>query len=355
MKGFTQNIEDEESPSSSYSPFGIKATFHHGAILPHRSEVNEVIEGHTQAYELSFNKSTSGKRKWQQLYSYPKGGVSLLAIDLGNEKELGMGFGLFPFIELPLNQGKIHWRFKVGYGLSYIQKPFNRETNNKNVAIGSYVNAIIYANVLADIKLTEAFNASLGTSLIHFSNGSFERPNLGINILSLNTGLTYSFGEKRPRVSTKFEERPHKWTKKMIIGVGLKEIPPVDGKKYVVSTYSFNFIKTRAEKSSFGFGADLFYNTSLTDLIARDSTSTSNGLNNFRLGLIGMYSFDFGKFSVFVGVGGYMVSTYKGNGLIYNRLGTRFKVNDKLFLRLAMKTHIVVADFVEFGVGYNFN
>ncbi|PCJ25970.1 MAG: hypothetical protein COA97_06585 [Flavobacteriales bacterium] len=346
MKGFTQGVE---------LSVGLKATFHSGAILPHRKEVNEIVEGKTQAYEFSFYKSTVGEKAWQQLYNYPKLGVSVLAINLGNRQELGMGYGVFPFIEIPINKRKVNWRFKIGYGLGYIQKPFNRETNFKNIAIGSHFNALIYANTLWSIKLSDAFNISAGLSIIHFSNGSFSRPNLGINIFSLNTGLSYNFGKKEERVVSDLEERPHKWTKKVIVGFGVKEIPPVGGPKYFVSTYSFNFIKARSEKSSYGFGADVFYNTSLTDLIARDSSNTSNGLDNFRLGLVGIYSFDFGRISFLIEMGGYLFSNYKGNGLIYNRLETRFDVSDKLFLKLGMKTHIVVADYIEFGIGYNFN
>ena len=67
VKGFTQI----EEPS-----LGIKATYHYGAILPHRKVVNEIVEGHTQVYELSFYKLTVGNKTWQQLYNYPKLGIS---------------------------------------------------------------------------------------------------------------------------------------------------------------------------------------------------------------------------------------------------------------------------------------
>jgi hypothetical protein len=362
MKGFTQNelvpsngdeINNQVLRKNFYSN-AIKTTFHRGAILPHRSEVTEVIENSVQSIELSYSKTTFGKKTWQQTYSYPKVGVSALAIDLGNPKVLGSGFGVFPFIELPLNHAKINWSFKIGYGLGYIQKPFDREKNYKNVAIGSPINALIYANMLGDIKISSALNTSLGLSLIHFSNGSFARPNLGINILSVNLGASYSFGKKEPLIVSKLDKRDHLWSKKFMFGFGLKEIPPAGGPKYWVSSYSFNMMKIRAEKSSFGFGADVFYNSSLSDLLLRNSSATSSSIDNFRLGLLAMYSFDFGKVSVSVGMGGYVISNYKGNGSIYNKLETRYAVNEKIFLRLAMKTHIVVADFIETGLGYNF-
>lgn len=345
VKGFTQEVHS----------VSLKGTFHTGAILPHRKEVNEIVEGKTQGYEFSFYKSTVGKKQWQQLYNYPKLGLSAIAINLGNERELGMGYGFFPFIEIPINQRKINWRLKVGYGIGYIEKPFDRATNYKNIAIGSHYNALIYANMLWSVKLTNRLNTSAGLSIIHFSNGSFSRPNLGINIVSLNTGVSYSFGNLAEKIENIIEERSHQWTKKVMIGLGAKEIPPVEGPKYFVSTYSFNLIKTRAQKSSYGFGADLFYNTSLSDLIAQDSTNSISGLDNFRLGLAGIYSFDFGKISLLIEVGGYVFSKYKENGIIYNKISSRFNVNDRLFLSLGVRTHIVVADFAEFGIGYNFN
>jgi hypothetical protein len=344
-KGFSQE---------SVSSYSIKGTYHLGAILPHRSVVNEIIEGHTRAYELSFYKSTNGKKTWQQLYNYPKIGLSVLAIDLGNEKELGMGYGFFPFIEIPLNQRKINWRLKLGYGLGYIENPFDRVTNYKNMAIGSHFNAIIHANMLWSVKLGDAINSSAGLSLNHYSNGSFSRPNLGINIVSFNAGLSYNFGEKKDIVKNDIEKRTHKWSKQAMISIGAKEIPPVDGPKYFVSAYSFNLIKIRAEKSSFGFGADLFYNTSLTDLIAQDTNNYTSSTDNFRLGVVGIYSFDFGRVSFLLEMGGYVFSKYKKNGFIYNRMTSRLYISNKLFLNLGLKTHFVVADFVEFGIGYKF-
>ncbi|MGB0887315.1 MAG: acyloxyacyl hydrolase [Vicingaceae bacterium] len=358
VKGFSQSemqgVEFTPQKNNTLFSVGVKATFHHGAILPHRKEVSEVIEGHTQAYEISFNKNTAGKKTWQQLYGCPKVGISALYMSLGNPNELGSSFGLFPFVELPVNQRKIQWMFKLGYGLGYIQKPYDRETNRKNIAIGSKVNAIIYANTNWEVKLSDKINSSLGLSLIHFSNGSFARPNLGLNIFSINTGLTYNFGKEESYTNNKVEKRERTWSKNIIVGFGLKEVPPVGGGKYFVSSYSFNLIKIRAEKSSFGFGADVFYNTSLSGLIERNSPGKSNGLDNFRLGLMGLYTFDFGKISVLVGLGGYAVANYKKDGLIYNRLGTRFRVSDHLFLRLGMKTHVAVADFVDYGIGYRF-
>jgi hypothetical protein len=356
MKGFAQDQSYKGQLEGGFSSFGITGAFHQGAILPHRKMVSEIVGKATKSIEISFHKNTFGKKAWQQTHNYPRLGVSFIGMYLGNEQELGNGYGIFSFIELPSNHyRRISWNMKLGYGLGYIEKPFDRETNYKNVAIGSHFNAIIYANSKWSVRLSEQSKFSLGLSVVHFSNASSSRPNLGINILSLNSGFSYSFGEKERFLALKTEKRPRKWKKSARSTFGVKEIPPADGPKYFVSTYSFGLMKPRAAKSSFGFSVDLFHNTSLTQAIADDSSSTSGSLNNFRLGVGGVYSFDFGKISLAVELGGYVFSRYKKQGAVYSRLFTRFNASEKLFFTVGLKTHYFVADFPEFGIGYNFN
>ncbi len=342
INAFSQEVEPD---------FSVKGTVHLGALLPHRQVVNEIVEGHTVAYELSFYKSTIGKKQWQQVYAYPKVGISALYHNLGNPNELGNAVGIFPFVELPLNQRKINWRLKLGYGLGYIQKPFDVETNYKNVAIGSHFNALIYVNMLWNVKLSNALDVSSGLSIIHYSNSSFAQPNLGINIFSLNSGVTYKFGDKPEKIISEIPVRDRAWEKHLMTGFGLKEIQPVKGPKYFVNTYSFNMLKPIKHKGSFGFGVDVFYNTSLSDLIAKDTTATTSGMDNFRSGIVGIYAFDFGDISLLIEMGGYIFSKYKGNGSVYNRVSSRYTIKEKYFINLGLKTHVAVADFVEVGFG----
>ncbi|MCB0402011.1 MAG: acyloxyacyl hydrolase [Flavobacteriales bacterium] len=333
--------------------FGIKETAHFGALLPHRQQVNEIVEGHTVAYELSFYKSTSGKKDWQRAYAYPKVGISAMYHYLGNPNELGNAYGLFGFVDLPLNQRKINWRLKMGYGLGYIEKPFDKETNNKNVAIGSHFNALIYANMGWDAKLSDALNLSSGLSIIHYSNGAFAMPNLGINIVSLNVGAIYNFGNVTEKLTDELPDRDRTWKKQVMVGFGAREVPPTDGPKYFVNTYSFNLMKPLKRKGSFGVGFDVFYNSALPELILlKGEKATTGTADKFRVGIAGIYSFDFGKISFLVEAGGYLYTNYAYQGRLYNRFTTRYLVSDKVFLNLGLKTHMVVADFIEAGIGY---
>jgi len=336
----------------SIPSFGVSATYHYGFIAPHKPLVNEIIKGHSQITEISFYKNTTGKRQWEQYFKNPKVGISAMMINTGNKESLGMAYGLFPFVEYPLNHWKITWNLKFGYGIGYIQKPFDRKYNNKNLAIGSHLNALIFFNSLWNYQVSKNFNTSLGLSITHFSSGSLKRPNLGINLLSVNYGVGYSFGTDKPRVPFNETNKEKKWSSYIVTSVGVKEIPPIGGKKYFVSSLSYQWLKTTSNKSSFGGGVDVFYNTSLEPLMLRVQNEESGEMGKFRIGLNGTYALSMGELSLLFQVGGYAYTAYTDNGHIYSKLGSRYNVTDKLFLNLALKTHFAVADFIEYGIGY---
>ena len=336
----------------SIPSFGVKATYHYGFIAPHKPLVNEIIKGHTQITELSFYRNTTGKRQWEQYFNHPKTGISAMVINTGNPESLGMAYGLFPYVEYPLNHWKINWNLKIGYGVGYIQKPFNRTSNYKNLAIGSHFNALIFINSLWNYEVSKNLNTSLGLSITHFSNGSLKRPNLGINLFSVNYGVGYRFGSTKAKQVFNEVNKEKVWNSSLALSTGVKEIPPIGGKKYVVSSLAYLWLKTTSNKSSFGGGVDLFYNTSLEPLILRVQQEEPGSMANYRIGLNGTYALSMGKLSLLFQVGGYAYTAYKDNGNIYSKLVSRYSVTDKLFLNLALKTHFAVADYIEYGIGY---
>ena len=140
-----------------------------------------------------------------------------------------------------------------------------------------------------------------------------------------------------------------------MIGFGLKEIPPVEGPKYFVSSLSFNGLRSFSEKSSYGVGLDLFYNNALPDLIAiEDDSYTTKGSDKLRAGITGMYGLDFGRISLLLQMGAYVLNNYDEQGPIYHRVCTRYYVKENAFLNLSLKTHYAVADFIEVGGGISF-
>lgn len=335
-------------------PFGVKATYHYGFIAPHKEVVHEIIEGQTQVVEFSIFRNTNGNKQWSQAYNYPEIGFSLLYFDLANPEQLGRSFGASPYISFTLGKGKISWENKFGAGLGYIEKPYDRKTNYKNLAIGSAINALISVNTQVSFKLSNQINTTVGLSFIHFSNAAYTMPNLGVNMISANVGLAYQLGGAVTTVKSEPKELARIWTKNITLGLALKEIPPVEGPKYMINTASFNMMKRRGNISSFGAGVDFFYNSSLTELLALEESYVKSNADNIRVGITLIYVLDFGKISGVAQWGGYLYNKEATKGMLYNRYQIRYHANEKLFFNLGLKTHRAVADFAEIGIGYQF-
>ena len=336
----------------SKNNFGAAVNYHFGFISPHNVLVNEIIKGHAQITELSFYQQTDGEKQWQRYFNYPKLGISAMYINSGNPISLGNIYGVFPYIDFPLNHWKITWNLKFGYGIGFIEKPFDRKTNYKNLAIGSHINALIFMNSHWNFPITERINLSTGVSLTHFSNGSLKRPNLGINIFSLNAGVSYCFGNQITTNEPTDEKREKEISHSVLATVGLKEIDPIGGNKYMVYNTSYNLLKVITNKSSIGIGADFSYNTSLEQLVVRLQHEDKGKLSNFNAGISGIYAMDIGKISMMFQTGGYVYRVYKQDNVVYTKIGTRYRFTDKLFFNLSLKTHFFVADFIEYGIGY---
>ncbi len=340
------------SAQESNKNLGISFTQHYGFLAPHNALVNEIIKNHIKIFELSVYRQTDGEKQWHRYYNYPVIGLSAVIFNTGNSESLGRIYGVLPFVDFPLNKWKVEWNLKFGYGAGFVEKPFNRKSNYKNLVIGSHVNALIYFNSHWNFPITERVKATAGISFTHLSNGSLKRPNLGINMFSTNAGISYYFGNPVVKDLSNVEKREKEFSHVILANVGVKEVDKIGGKKYMIYNTSYNIMRTVSNKSTLGLGTDFFYNSSLEPLILRLQNEDKGKFGNFRMGLSGIYSMDMGKVSMLMQIGGYLHTSYDFDKKIYTRIGTRYRINDKIFVNLSLKTHFFVADFIEYGIGY---
>lgn len=331
---------------------GVSVTYHYGFLMPHHTYMQYLNQQHTKHLELNYYLNTNLSKSWHQYYNKPTIGIGFKQLELSSKKELGNGFGLFPFIDFPLNKGeKIKLKFKFAYGLGYIEKYFNKTDNYKNMAIGSGFNAFIYLNQHLDFKISERITSSVGLSFTHFSNGAFKTPNLGINVPAINIGMSYNFNEKEVNQDIIFEDKEKLWSTLIIGNIGSKQIYPPQGDNYFISSFSLNQLKTITNKSKLGGGFDVFYNSSLPDQMQGDSVMLKNNLNTLQSGVSLVYCLSVGKVDYYFNFGGYFFTRYKEEGILYHRIGSRYYLNDNMFIHLGLKTHFAKADFVELGLG----
>lgn len=331
----------------------------YGFVVEHRSSIGNLIKGFTPAFELNLIKPTSGTKLWHRENNLPELGLSLAVIDFSNPKQLGYCYSLAPFIELPLNKLEKPSRviMRLSWGLSYLTKRFDIETNPKNIAIGSHVNAFVQFRWLWHLNITQKMRLEPGVTFSHASNGRFQVPNLGLNVLVFNLGLTYKIKNepinKTPKDSS-YSTWPSKHELLVWDAIGWNEHEPPGGPKYFANTFAVNYYYNLRNTHKWGAGFDFAYDTQNAYHLENSGNTVNSWLDVAQLGVKGCYAYNVGKVSFPVEMGYYAVSKPKEDGPIFHRIGVRYFCDNGLMFNFSMKSHWAVASHFDYGIGYTF-
>lgn len=357
-----------------YKP-GFGAEFHFGFVAPHRDIMKHLVRGHAYGFSLYKEIQTRGSvPAWHMHYARPSTGIELAFYDLGNPVQLGYGIVPLYYVRLLLNvprdfntsgavrsdtklpQPRLRHELRLGIGPGFLTKVYDMETNPKNFASASAVNAGLMLHYSVGVKLTNHLRLHAGLRAAHWSNGSFKMPNLGINLVTLNTGFTWH-PRGVPDVQRRYRAQEARyWLNTSTLSVGIKEIFPPGGNKYLTYTLNHHLERDISNKVRLGVCADLFYITANRVLMARAGMSEVSTTDMVQAGLAATWGLKFGLFDVNFMMGAYVRDRYKGNGDIYSRYGIRRqfgKANGRKWVTsLMLKTHAAKADHFEIGIGY---
>ncbi len=200
-------------------------------------------------YELRLAKQTLGKRKWQAGFGFPETGVALLYGDFGNNKVYGSAIGIVPDVTLnTLSDKPLSVKVKLGIGLAYFTKPFDKQDNPENVYIGSRLANMSVAAIGFQYKLSKKVRLQYAISYYHCSNGHYQVPNVGMNLPGFKAGIKYYPSGKVKTPTTKQsngEKLPLKFT--VSAGAGVHEfagtLKPVGGPKYRINVFDAGVYK----------------------------------------------------------------------------------------------------------------
>ncbi len=334
--------------------------------------------------ELNFGKQTIGEKQWQQHYGFPQVGVSLIGGYLGNSNELGYTIGMIPNVTInAINENKWSLKIKMGLGFAYFNKPYDAESNRTNILIGSHITNLSIAQLYFRRILNESTDLNFGLSAIHASDGHYQLPNVGMNMITAHLGLKHYLG-KRPGVFYT-DDSYLKGAKE--IGYGIRagigmhefgnELGPVNESKYTITDLAFYLKKPAGKLGSALAGVGYKYYSSFYEKIVEDSTFNSNlHLKASVFTVFLGYEFEMGRMSL-LAQGGINVhhpfwkrftelieeewTFYKQvEGLISTRLGLQYyffepqKYNQNLYLGMYIKANMGGADFVSLSTGFVF-
>jgi hypothetical protein len=119
-----------------------------------------------------------------------------------------------------------------------------------------------------------------------------------------------------------------------------------------VGSLGFQYLHQFSPKFAWCSGIDVFANPSL--LAATESGSNPN-LMSLQIGGFGGLELKFNDNSVFLQQGVYLLSEYKENGPLYQKIGYRKRfAKTGIVASFGIKTHFGIAEYMELGIGYRF-
>lgn len=338
------------------SPLDINVAYAKGFIFKHSPSIAHLATSHPGSFWLSVYKKTQGEKFWQSLYNYPDVGATLIYMDYQNPV-LGKSIGLIPNYNFHIlhPERRVNGHFKIGLGAGYHTNPYNKKENNKNNVLSTpFSYGILFQSELT-AKITNQLKFATGISFTHFSNGSVKKPNKGINIISWNTGLTYTLGEIAEYLNNEDEYNSKgQWSAVTVISGGMSETIKIRSGIYPFFNALIYADRPLNVKRRIGGGIEYFHTLSLKEEIKIDP-DVGDVIPDFRrLALVAVYEQVFNAVSLIANTGIYIYSPYKSFDPFYVRLGVRYAITDHIFAGLSVKSHYFKAEAGEWSIGYRF-
>ncbi len=327
---------------------------------------------------------TTGRRPWHRSFRFPQYGFTILAGDQGNRDILGPFVAIIPNITF-FNKRNRNWYlyYSNGMGLAYFRKPYHKTDNPDNVLIGSALTNGTFHHLSLKKRGSPHWFPGIGLSWFHFSNGQVQVPNLGSNIFTLNLSAQF-YPRKKPldfRVIPPDTIR-RKMNYTIRLGLGLHEYArstlPGGGPKFPVYTTSFYVGRRFGLIHDLHVGFHMHYYTSYYDyIISQELFDRQERLRSSNWVIFIGDELKMGRFSVIAQAGVNLYNPFRVaiKGIPVNQLGllpwlTLMTCNKygiqyyplynnttkatRLYLGLYIKADLTLADFVEWGFGYNF-
>lgn len=300
---------------------------------------------------------TSGRNIYSQLWRFPEWSVGYYGVHLYNDTVFGQPNAVFLGIDVPFNKynpnRKWTYSYSIAGGLSFNFSPNNEVENPWNTLIGSYNNVFIELGFWANYKINTSFDAKMGLSFAHFSNGASTLPNQGMNMIGPKVLLQYHVTQERANKLIR-SDIPE-WRKRHGLMIyqafGTKQIEETPDVNYLATTTALAYKYWWTYKGQWIGQIDLFYDESNNQLKNAPNDDPSN---NWEIGLFIGYEAIFNRWSFQSGWGFNVIRNFESsNSPFYQRFGIRYRLWQGLGVGVGLKSQTFAADFIEWGIVYN--
>ena len=346
--------------------FGMESNMLAGKVIKHSPKFTAPIPSLSEALDMNFIWQTYGKKPWHQRRNFPLIGVGVTYTNYGNNAVFGQCVGIYPNLQIPLlRRGNWEWTFRLGDGLGYVTRKYQTTApvDTINTAIGTHIDD--FAIFMMDLRyhINEHWLVQCGANFTHISNADFHEPNLGVNMAGAHIGLQYyPTGCHPKRLIKELPKLSNRWLAEARLGIAWNEARAKGNPELPTYLASVYVSRRWLSKNKFFGGTDYSFSESThaflknygVELGHQDAHSWDGAFfvgNEFLLGRLGLVA----------QVGVYYQQTYLRQDPAYEKLGGNFYiikqehgVVKELFVSAMLKTHLIIAEFAEFGVGAGF-
>ncbi|WP_139134248.1 acyloxyacyl hydrolase [Crocinitomix algicola] len=338
-------------------PFSIGFSAGTGSLMVHRETMHHLVQDRTNTFSLEFLRQDTTVNYWTQIYRNPSKGLAMKFQDFGNPAVLGQSFSIFRLINFPIYQNnKLGFiDFRLGTGLSYVTKKYDKNQNNKNIAIGSFINGFVNFQIIYRKYFKSVFFGT-GIDFSHVSNAYLKTPNLGLNSFSGFLQVGYPFETRQvceqPTYDPMNNEKLrhfNKWQFHFIFGLKQNLPDHLPARNFGVASLQGLYRKQISPVWDVEFGADIIYNEANRWFYEIKPTPVHEA---FLVGGYAGMAMSFYKMQIYFGLGVYGLNIINPAGWVYDRAGFRFNMNAQWNFSVGIKAHGGIADYVEWGLGY---
>ena len=342
---------------------GIEANALAGKVFKHEAKFTLPIPAISAGVDVNWEWHTYGRKEWEQRLGYPRLGLAFMYINYGIDSIYGHCFGLYPNLTLPLYTGKkLEWTLRIGDGIGYVTQTYSRKNpvDTINVAIGSHFNDLLMLMTDIRYRINPHWDMQLGANITHISNGSFRKPNLGVNMAGGHIGISYFPITSKPvRITKDLQPLKNRYLFQFRGGMSLVSSYTPGGPLYPVYVATA-YVSRRWHSSNKVFaGLDYSYHDNIYAFLRNNELETGvEGKHSYKSAIIAGNEFMIGRVAVTLQAGIYIKQAYIYTADVYEKVGGSyyFVLKERgpikeLFLFTFLKTHLSVAEFGEMGLG----
>lgn len=311
--------------------------------------------------DLRFGWQTQGNELWHHDLQLPYFGLGLYNIVFSNEDEIGYPSAVYFFFGSPFARYKnSSLDYEFSFGLSYNWKPYDDINNPFNVAIGSYKNAYIDAQIKYVWYMSKRFTLDAGLRLTHFSNGAIRLPNKGINLIAPSLGIRYDIVPKTPYPFDEVKDQKRTISNELsfLFSSGKRSVRgTTTPNEHMASLFnvSVDYLIPTNNIFKYGFGLDFGLDESRNLLIDGNDITHPSITKQLFSGASVIGQFRAYRLGVQAGIGYEFFNDGKiyFTNQLYQRLGLRYYVYKDFFAGINIKArNFSVANYVEWNIGY---